>query len=62
MSFLKPPNFIPFQNARLELKKLMPCRRSIKNEHVVSIYGRGLTATEGADMIMEINRESLKAV
>ena len=61
-SFLKPPNFIPFQNAILELKKLMPYRRRVKNGHVVSVYGRGLTATERADMIMEINRESLKAV
>ena len=40
----------------------MSYRRRVKNGHVVSVYGRGLTATERVDMIMEINRESLKAV
>ena len=37
-------------------------RRRVKNDHVVSMYRRGLTAMERADRIMEINRESLKAV
>ena len=33
-----------------------------KNDHVVSVYERGLTATESrADMITEIYRDSLKA-
>jgi hypothetical protein len=61
-SVIKPLNFIPLQNAVLELKKLMPYRRRVNPDHVVNVYGTGLTATERADMITEINKESLKAV
>lgn len=61
-SFLKPPNFVPFQNAVVELKKLMPYRARVGSAHVVNLYGTGLTETQRADMIKEINRESLAAV
>jgi hypothetical protein len=47
----------------LELKKLMPYRLRVNVEHVVSVYGTGLTAMmERAAMIDEINEESLKAL
>ena len=60
-SFLKPPNFMPLQSATLELKKLVPRRRRVNNDHAVNVLGRGLTAIERADVITETNSESLKA-
>jgi hypothetical protein len=46
----------------LELKKLMPCRRRVNAEHVVSVHGTGLIATERAALTDKINEESLKAL
>ena len=40
----------------------MPYRKRVNLDHVVNVYGTGLTATARADMIEEINKESLAAV
>jgi hypothetical protein len=61
-SVLKPINFIPLQNSKTELKKLMPYRRKVNVEHVVRVFGTGLTEKHMADMIKEINEESLAVV
>ena len=61
-SIIKPPNFIPFQNAVIELKKLMPYRSRVTVSHVVNVYGTGMTPTALADKIEEINRESAAVV
>jgi hypothetical protein len=59
---IKPPNFIPYQNAEMPKKKLMPYRRRVTMDHVVNVYGTGLTATQRTAIIEEINKESLAAV
>jgi hypothetical protein len=59
---IKPPNFIPYQNAEMPKKKLMPCRRRVTMDHVVNVHGTGLTATQRTAKITEINKESLAAV
>ena len=61
-SFLKNPHFVPKQNAVVELKKLMPVKNKVNVEHLVTVYGTGLTATQKAGMIGEINKESLTVV
>ncbi len=61
-SVLKPPTFIPLQNSKTELKKLMPYRSKVNVEHVVRVFGTGLTETYIANMIEEINKESLAVV
>ena len=61
-SFLKPPNFTPFQNATMQLKKLMPCKKRVTNDHVVNVCGAGLTLTQRTEKMDEINEESRAAV
>ena len=61
-SFLKNPDFIPLQNAALELKKLTPVKNKVNIEHLVTVYGTALTATQKVGMIGEINKQSLKVV
>jgi hypothetical protein len=39
-----PLNFTPLQNATIELKKLMPQRARVTNEHVVNVHGTGLAS------------------
>jgi hypothetical protein len=45
-SFLKNPHFVPKQNAVLELKKLMPVKNKVNIEHLATVHGTGLTATQ----------------
>jgi hypothetical protein len=61
-SIVKPANFIPFQNAALELK-LMPYKKKVDADHLVNLYGTGgMTATQKTAMILQINEESKEAV
>jgi hypothetical protein len=61
-SVIKPPNFIPLQNSRLQLKKLLPYKAKVKNNHVVNVYGTGFSPKQMTDMIDEINEQSLAVV
>jgi hypothetical protein len=54
---IKPSNFIPYQNAEMEKKKLMLYKRRVNQEHVINVYGTGLTATKRAEKVEEINEE-----
>jgi hypothetical protein len=61
-SVLKPPTVMPLQNSKTELKKLMRHRSEVNVEHVVRVFGTGLTETHIANMIEETNKESLDVV
>jgi hypothetical protein len=43
-SFFKPLNFMPLRNAMIELKKFMPHRAGVTNDHAFNVCGTGLTS------------------
>jgi hypothetical protein len=61
-SYLKPPNFIPLQDAVTELRKLRPAKKMVTENHVVNVYGTGFTPAKMAAKIAEINAEALLVV